>query len=178
MGGMRLDSRTSALGKGDSGRQGLLPGDSGASELIRRVTATEKSLRMPLGAPPLSPEQIQTLRAWIENPAGLKPGALMPAMQLSRRDVTRPEKITLTDWLQEFRAEFCQTTVTPETAIDIAAEGSDIEIRVDPTHLHQVLWNLCENALKYARGDAARVVELRVQDCTVRAPVWIVPVSR
>jgi cytochrome c oxidase subunit II len=27
------------------------------------------------------------LRAWIENPAGLKPGALMPAMQLSRRDL-------------------------------------------------------------------------------------------
>jgi cytochrome c oxidase subunit 2 len=27
------------------------------------------------------------LRAWIENPAGLKPGVLMPAMQLSRRDL-------------------------------------------------------------------------------------------
>ncbi len=83
-------------------------------------------------------------------------------MQLSRRDVTRPERLTLADWLQEFRAEFCQTTETPEAAIHIAPDGTDIEIRVDPTHLHQVLWNLCENAIKYAgREDSPCVVELR-----------------
>jgi cytochrome c oxidase subunit 2 len=29
----------------------------------------------------------ENLRAWIDNPAGLKPGALMPAMKLSRRDL-------------------------------------------------------------------------------------------
>ena len=29
----------------------------------------------------------ENLRAWIENPAGLKPGVLMPAMKLSRRDL-------------------------------------------------------------------------------------------
>jgi len=83
-------------------------------------------------------------------------------MQLSRRDVTRPERLTLVDWLQDFRDEFCQTTQTGETAIDVAVEGGDIEIRVDPSHLHQVLWNLCENALKYAgNADSTRVVELR-----------------
>ena len=83
-------------------------------------------------------------------------------MQLSRRDATRPERLTLADWLQEFRAEFCQTTETPAAAIDIAPDGTDIEIRVDPTHLHQVLWNLCENAIKYAaRADEPRVLELR-----------------
>jgi two-component system sensor histidine kinase PilS (NtrC family) len=82
-------------------------------------------------------------------------------MQLSRRDVTRPERLTLSDWLQEFRAEFCQTTETPVAAIDIAPDGADIEIRVDPSHLHQVLWNLCENAIKYAaRPDSPAVVDL------------------
>jgi two-component system sensor histidine kinase PilS (NtrC family) len=30
--------------------------------------------------------------------------------------------------------------------------GTDeVDVRVDPTHLHQLLWNLCENALKYGR---------------------------
>jgi two-component system sensor histidine kinase PilS (NtrC family) len=83
-------------------------------------------------------------------------------MQLSRRDQTQPERLTLSDWLQDFRSEFCQTTQTAEAAIDIAADGGDIEIRVDPSHLHQVLWNLCENALKYAASaDSKRVVELR-----------------
>ncbi len=83
-------------------------------------------------------------------------------LQLSRQDVTRPERLTLADWLQEFRGEFCQTTEAPEAAIELAPDGKDIEIRVDPTHLHQVLWNLCENALKYAaRDNSPRVVELR-----------------
>jgi two-component system sensor histidine kinase PilS (NtrC family) len=83
-------------------------------------------------------------------------------MQLSRRDVTRPERLTLADWLQEFRGEFCQTTQEPLTAIEIAPDGADIEIRVDPSHLHQVLWNVCENAIKYAaRPDSQVVVELR-----------------
>jgi cytochrome c oxidase subunit 2 len=29
----------------------------------------------------------QNLRAWIDNPDGLKPGVLMPAMQLSHSDL-------------------------------------------------------------------------------------------
>ena len=33
---------------------------------------------------------------------------------------------------------------------------------MDPTHLHQVLWNLCDNAVKYASATAGAIaVELR-----------------
>jgi two-component system, NtrC family, sensor histidine kinase PilS len=80
-------------------------------------------------------------------------------LQLSRRDSTRPETLTLSDWLEEFRAEFCQTTQAPESRLLITPDGSGIEVRVDPTHLHQVLWNLCDNAIKYAGERAA--IELR-----------------
>lgn len=69
MGGIRLDGRSAAGGKGDSGRPTIVPGNSAASELIRRITATEKNLRMPLGAPPLAPAQIEVLRAWIDGGA-------------------------------------------------------------------------------------------------------------
>ena len=31
--------------------------------------------------------------------------------------------------------------------------SGDLDVRVDPSHLHQLLWNLCENALKYGRRD-------------------------
>ena len=27
----------------------------------------------------------------------------------------------------------------------------EIEVRVDPTQLHQVVWNLCDNAMRHAR---------------------------
>ena len=82
-------------------------------------------------------------------------------LQLSRRDSTRPETLTLSDWLEEFRSEFCQTTQTPESSLQIGRDGAGIDIRVDPTHLHQVMWNLCDNALKYAAQSDGAAIEVR-----------------
>jgi two-component system sensor histidine kinase PilS (NtrC family) len=73
-------------------------------------------------------------------------------LQLSRRDSTRQERIELNGWLKEFLAEFRQTAQVDEQMLQFAPPALDLEVRVDPTHLHQLLWNLCENALKYGRG--------------------------
>jgi two-component system sensor histidine kinase PilS (NtrC family) len=80
-------------------------------------------------------------------------------LQLSRRDSTRPERLTLADWIGEFRTEYCETTQTPPSALGLHEESPDIEIRVDPSHLHQIVWNLCDNALKFsaAAGKPAQV---------------------
>jgi two-component system sensor histidine kinase PilS (NtrC family) len=32
---------------------------------------------------------------------------------------------------------------------------------MDPTHLHQIMWNLCENAIKYASDTPLPTIELR-----------------
>jgi hypothetical protein len=77
-GGLRFDYRDGALKAGDSGLPAITPGRIGQSELIRRVEATDKSERMPLDLPPLTPGQIATLRAWIER------GADWPAAGNSR----------------------------------------------------------------------------------------------
>jgi len=73
-------------------------------------------------------------------------------LQLSRRDTTRQERLQLHAWLREFLIEFRQTAQIDEHALWFAPAGADIEVRVDPSHLHQLMWNLCENALKYGRG--------------------------
>jgi len=73
-------------------------------------------------------------------------------LQLSRRDTTRPERIELNAWAQEFLAEFRQTSEVDEREIRFDPAG-DLDVRVDPSHLYQLLWNLCENALKYGRRD-------------------------
>src|SRR5262245_18451905 len=65
-GGLRFDTRDGVLGQGDSGATAVAPGRSDASELIRRVTATDATTRMPLGATALTAAQIDTLRKWIE----------------------------------------------------------------------------------------------------------------
>jgi two-component system sensor histidine kinase PilS (NtrC family) len=83
-------------------------------------------------------------------------------LQLSRRDNTRPERLTLGDWLSEFREEYVQTAQVLESLLKLEVGSGDIEVRVDPTHLHQVLWNLCDNAMKYARGaDQGASIDLR-----------------
>lgn len=46
-GGLRLDLRDAALGKGDSGNSAIVPGDEANSELVRRILSTDDSDRMP-----------------------------------------------------------------------------------------------------------------------------------
>jgi hypothetical protein len=65
-GGIRFDVRAGAFAKGSSGTPAIVPGDSPASELIRRVSSPDKKRRMPLGGEPLRTEQIALLRAWID----------------------------------------------------------------------------------------------------------------
>jgi two-component system sensor histidine kinase PilS (NtrC family) len=43
----------------------------------------------------------------------------------------------------------------------VTADDEDVEVRIDPGHLRQVVWNLCENAVKYASEVAGGInVEL------------------
>ena len=64
-GGLRYDQPTGALAQGDSGRHALVPGKPEQSELLKRVTATHKSDRMPPKGEPLSLPQVALLREWI-----------------------------------------------------------------------------------------------------------------
>ncbi|MCP4926834.1 MAG: ATPase [Gammaproteobacteria bacterium] len=70
-------------------------------------------------------------------------------MQLSRREPTNPRSISLTEWIGEFTTEFISTLELPDNRFEVIAEH-EIEVRMDPGHLHQICWNLCENALNYA----------------------------
>ncbi|MCC7083871.1 MAG: DUF1553 domain-containing protein [Pirellulales bacterium] len=69
--GLRLDQREAAIGKGDSERLAILPGKPDESELIRRISSTDASEIMPPPEEkkPLTPEQIDTLRRWVEQGA-------------------------------------------------------------------------------------------------------------
>jgi two-component system sensor histidine kinase PilS (NtrC family) len=73
-------------------------------------------------------------------------------LQLSRRDSTRQERIDLNSWLHEFLTEFRQTSQISADVLRFNPQPQDLEVRVDPSHLHQLMWNLCENALKYGRA--------------------------
>ncbi len=83
-------------------------------------------------------------------------------LTLSRREKTQPEQIELEPWLEQFRREFEQTLELFEGTVRCTDIAPDLIVRIDPTHLHQVVWNLCDNAVKYASEAAGAIaVDLR-----------------
>ncbi|MDE2125568.1 MAG: hypothetical protein KGJ62_03180 [Armatimonadetes bacterium] len=72
-GGLALDSYA-AVRNGVHGEPILKPGASGASVIIKRLTAISPSLLMPRGGPPLSKARIALFRRWID--AGAPEGSV------------------------------------------------------------------------------------------------------
>jgi two-component system, NtrC family, sensor histidine kinase PilS len=82
-------------------------------------------------------------------------------LQLSRREATKPTRLMLGDWLVDFLDEFCETMQVPMVRIGVHEEDQNLEVRIDPSHLHQVVWNLCDNAIKY--GEERDSISLEVK---------------
>ncbi|MEJ0038788.1 MAG: ATP-binding protein [Gammaproteobacteria bacterium] len=83
-------------------------------------------------------------------------------LQLSRREATRPERLALQEWLDEFRAEFCETMQWPESRLTLTVPGEALEVRADPSQLHQIVWNLCDNAIRHGcAGNDTATIDVR-----------------
>ncbi len=83
-------------------------------------------------------------------------------LQLSRRESSRPERLELGPWLDDFAREFTRTLELQEGELKLHPVDDDISVRMDRSHLRQVLWNLCDNAVKYASETGGILVEIRV----------------
>jgi two-component system, NtrC family, sensor histidine kinase PilS len=83
-------------------------------------------------------------------------------LQLSRRESTQPTRLSLGDWLKEFLAEFSETMQVPLSEIGVHEDAEELEVRFDPSHLHQVVWNLCDNAIKYGEPQGGIKAEIRL----------------
>ncbi|RYZ55522.1 MAG: hypothetical protein EOO14_13170, partial [Chitinophagaceae bacterium] len=68
-GGFSVLFREEALAKLKSGKYGIVPGDPGESEMIRRLTLDDPEERMPYQHAPLSEDEIETLTQWIRQGA-------------------------------------------------------------------------------------------------------------
>jgi two-component system sensor histidine kinase PilS (NtrC family) len=77
-------------------------------------------------------------------------------LQLSRKDTVKPRILELDDWVEHFVREFVSTLELFEGQVSIT-DRSPVAVRMDPGHLHQVVWNLCENAMKYASETAGAI---------------------
>ncbi|MGH8509069.1 MAG: sensor histidine kinase [Gammaproteobacteria bacterium] len=73
-------------------------------------------------------------------------------LTIGRRDRSAPEIFAVKPWLEGFVSEFTARVQVPTERVLVHMETEDIEIVMDRSQLHQVLWNLCENGLRYSQG--------------------------
>ncbi len=79
-------------------------------------------------------------------------------LQLSRQQRGTPETIHLSQWLTQFRAEFISTNNLQAYQIQIKIVPDDIRILFDTSQLHQVMWNLCSNAINHSNVDRSNLM--------------------
>jgi two-component system sensor histidine kinase PilS (NtrC family) len=101
----------------------------------------------------------------IRDNAGRVSRIIENVLDLSRRGVRQPERMVLDSWLNQFWVEFCATqqVSAAQLRINAPAEDAGLEVDADPTQLHQVMSNLCQNALTHGRHPDrdSRPVEIR-----------------
>ena len=62
---------------------------------------------------------------------------------------------------EDFAAEFTRTLELHEGELSVVEVPASLSVRMDPSHLRQVIWNLCDNAVKYASETGGILVELK-----------------
>lgn len=77
-------------------------------------------------------------------------------LQLNRRDRVSAAPLRLHPWLSAFIAEFVANEAVPAGRF-VLETRRESWIAFDREHLHQVMWNLLRNAVRYARSEPASV---------------------
>lgn len=99
------------------------------------------------------------LTAIIRDHCGRVNDIVESVMRISRRGGSIPETIQLVPWLHKFKEEFTDRLALRAEDISVHAL-SDVVIQFDVTQLHQIVWNLCENGVRYSKGNP--LLELQV----------------
>ncbi|MBI2994026.1 MAG: hypothetical protein HYY48_07615 [Gammaproteobacteria bacterium] len=89
-------------------------------------------------------------------------------LSISRHNRTEPQIIDLQNWLESFRTEFINRHDLEPEAVTLDFRGPGIRARMDPDQLRQILWNLCENGIRYSRRMPLLTVQCGVHKDTGR----------
>ena len=76
-------------------------------------------------------------------------------LQLSRPGTSIPQQTKLQDWLEKFAHEFAHSGNCQPDQISFSVQPENLEVHSDPSLLHQVVWNLCQNAALHGTENPA-----------------------
>jgi two-component system sensor histidine kinase PilS (NtrC family) len=94
----------------------------------------------------------QRLLEIILNHCGRVNDIIKNVLQLSRRKHSRLEAVALKPWLLHFLEEFCRTKEINRVEVTLQVNPEHIQAYVNPSQLHQIVWNLCDNAWRHSQG--------------------------
>jgi len=132
-----------------------------AHEIRNPVGAMSHAGQLLAESPNVSAED-RRLTEIIRNNADRVSGIINNVLRLSKREETHAERLLLQPWCEEFHEEFCETMQLPRERVRVSGLAAGIEVRADPSQLRQIVWNLCENALKHGvQQSPDQIVEIR-----------------
>jgi len=132
-----------------------------AHEIRNPVGAMSHAGQLLAESPHLASED-RRLTQIIRSNAERVSGIIDNVQRLSRREEARLERLPLPLWMQEFHQEFCQTMQWPRARLAVSGGSPNVEVRIDPEQLRQIVWNLCENAIRHAiREDPDQTIDIR-----------------
>lgn len=76
-------------------------------------------------------------------------------LRLSRKEKSHPIVVPLNQWLDNFRNCFILEHQLKEQDFEISISSDKAEVRIDESHLDQIVSNLCRNALHYSQKNKA-----------------------
>ncbi|MGV6818547.1 MAG: sensor histidine kinase [Thiotrichales bacterium] len=84
-------------------------------------------------------------------------------LNLSRRKTPNTQQFSLNNWLQEVVSEYRQQYQLDEQQLQLESAASGA-VRADPEQLHQVIWNLLDNAQSHNEETPNLVIQIKAGD--------------
>jgi two-component system, NtrC family, sensor histidine kinase PilS len=132
-----------------------------AHEIRNPVGAMSHAAQLLAESPALSGEDRRLTEIMQANSSRVS-GIIDNVLQLSRREAPKPEQLQLASWTTRFREEFCATLELAPKRLLVDPAAENVEVRIDGSQLHQIVWNLCQNAMMHALSASAdAAIQLR-----------------
>lgn len=132
-----------------------------AHEVRNPVGALSHAAQLLAESPQLGSDD-RRLAEIIHGNAGRISNIVENVLGLSRRAQPRAQAVNLLAWCRQFCAEFCSTQQIDGGCLVIEATEPGVEVMVDTGQLHQIVWNLAQNARLHGGAGAGNPILMRV----------------
>ncbi|HYE34986.1 sensor histidine kinase [Methylocaldum sp.] len=128
-----------------------------AHEIRNPLTAISHATQLLAECPSLQPEDRRLTRIVLDHTARVNV-IIENVLQISRRGQSKREIVPLASNLKKFLHDYRIEQRVHETSFRLDVETIGAQVLVDPSHLKQILENLCSNALKYGEPQRGAIL--------------------